>query len=238
MISSYFFISEEQNRILDATTEYICKNSLFDFQIEDIAAEAKLPIISVQQSFKCKEDILAALSIRITNRLYTVINTIFKLPLSGPERLISIFLIDLSKVYTMPFSFYLKMLLVDNSIINNITPEWLDKKNQADSILDNLISDTVRNSTDIHFRKKNHENWIDALTTGISCLFERFVQTASQSHIYNKSTSMKSISLALSTDHSLVKFAHQMINAYPWLHPLTTKGITCVSIKIHELGYR
>lgn len=229
-----YTLIEEENLILDAATQCIHESSLLHFKMNDIAKKAGISMGSVYKHVKSKEDVLAALAIRMKSHYYSVIKEILTLPLSGPERLIASVLIDPTKTHAESFDVHLEMLLGNQAIIGRISPSWLEKITQLDEALDKLFYDNLYNDQTLKIKGARREVVLEELVMGIWSMYSGFVQIAFQRMARNVSP----LPFPLSTDHTLIKTISHVINSYPWEKPLTTAGIKRAVSRIEQLDYR
>ena len=89
-----FSLEEQEKLILFAAVTAIEKSTLLDFSMSSIAKSAGLSMGSVYKYVQCKEDLLIALATNMYQEKQRVFSQVLALPLTTPERIIALSLLD------------------------------------------------------------------------------------------------------------------------------------------------
>jgi AcrR family transcriptional regulator len=229
---------EEERLVLDAASKCIAASSLLDFKMSAIAGEAGISIGSVYKHVQSKEDVMVALAARMSACTKKVLEDVLAIPLSTPERLIGIFLLNPLKIHKEPFGVHLEMLTGNDAVLQRASERWAEKLSQLDYLIEDIFIENVQQSEDLKVKEANRASLVNELMLGIWSMHAGFVQVAFQRASRKYGDLASPLPFPLSPDHSLVASAMRLINSYPWAKPLTKAGIKKAAHEIELLNYR
>ena len=121
-----FSLEEQEKLILFAAVTAIEESTLLDFSMSSIAKSAGLSMGSVYKFVQCKEDLLIALATKMYQEKQKVFSQVLALPLTTPERIIALSLLDFTKVQMYSFDDQLESIVNTCSIMKRSSQRWLD----------------------------------------------------------------------------------------------------------------
>ena len=231
--------AEQEEKVLRAAAACISDASLMDFTMSAIAKLAGMSMGSIYKHIHSKEDVLLALATRTHENLKRCFSDIYSQPISSPEHLISLSLIDYNKVDPYPFSRHLEMLTSNQVILERASPAWRTR-------LDNSADELTQVC----------ESGIQAAITGEQLIpGENETETANQLMLAIWSLNVGSIQVSLQTtdfsqtDSRALPFPKaindphilnmiRLINSFEWRSPLTQEGVERAATVLTTLGYR
>ncbi len=117
---------QQEEMILSSAAQAIEETSLLDFSMSSVAKLAGLSMGSVYKFVQCKEDVLIALATQMFQEKQRVFKQVLALPLTTPERLIAISLLDFSKVQMFSFDDQLESIVNTRAIMKRSSRRWLE----------------------------------------------------------------------------------------------------------------
>lgn len=233
-----FSPEDEENLVLDASAKSVRESSLLDFKMSAIAKEAGISMGSVYKHVRSKEDVLVALATRVIEHSQQVMSNLMQLPLSAPERLICAVLANPIKVQPEPFAIHLEMLISNESLLQRASSKWLDKLARLDHGMQQIFIGTLMDDSELLAKGQDRETLVEELMVGLWSMHVGFLQVSLHRNALHFNEPAKALPFPLSAEHSLVRNARLLINAYPWKHPLTSSGISKAILQLEALGYR
>jgi AcrR family transcriptional regulator len=229
---------EEENLILDAAAKCIRNSSLLDFKMSEIAAEAGISMGSVYKHVRSKEDVLIALATRVITHSQVVMCKLMALPLSAPERLICTTLFNPIKIQSETFAIHLEMMISNQALLQRSSPRWLEKLTMLDHSMQQIFIDSLLYDKDLLAEGAKRAELIEELMVGLWSMHVGFLQVVLHRSALHFGEPAKDLPFPLDLDHSLVRNAKLLINAYPWAKPLKKSGMRKALNELEKLGYR
>ena len=222
-----YSLQEQENMILDAAAQCIELTSLLDFTMSAIAKKAGMSMGSIYKHVQCKEDIIFALAIRVYRHQSSVFEQVLALPLTTPERLIGITLLNPLKTQVYSFDIHLDAFVTNELVVKRTSSLWRERMMDAHKNCETLFyrcmseaahSGELSSEGDIEqlIEEINLAGW--ALTVGYQNVI-RLVQireiAKGEAKLYEP----------VACDAAIVRIFTRLFNSYQWQKPLDSAGI-------------
>ncbi|MFT5808571.1 MAG: AcrR family transcriptional regulator [Moritella dasanensis] len=222
-----YSLQEQENMILDAAAQCIEQTSLIDFTMSSVAKAAGMSMGSIYKHVQCKEDIIFALAIRVYHHKSSVFEQVIALPLTTPERMISITLLNPLKTQVYSFDVHLDSFITNELVVKRTSTLWRERMFEAHKNCEQLFYRCM--SQAVHSGELSVEGEIEefieevnlggwALTVGYQSVI-RVVQVREiaqgDAQLYE----------ATACDAPIVRIFTRLFNSYQWKKPLDSAGI-------------
>lgn len=230
---------EQESQILAAAAECIEETSLLDFTMSQVAKRAGMSMGSIYKHVHSKEDVLIALATCGFRNLNEVFGRILVTPLSIPEQLIAISLLDFNRVDSYPFSRYLEMLVSNEALVKRASANWLEKMQAANENVSKLFNAHFQSAIERGelIADGDIDSYVEELNMGIWAMNVGYIQVALQVHALDMSE-VERMPFPLSGDDPHILNSQRLINSYRWQKPLDNKGILRAIDTLQNLGFR
>ncbi len=230
---------EQEEKVLCAAASCIEEASLMDFTMSAIAKRAGMSMGSIYKHIHSKEDVLLALASKTQQNLKRCFTDIYGQPITGPEHLIGLSLIDFNKVDPYPFSRHLEMLVSNHVILERASPIWRQRLDDSAAAL-TLVCQSGINAAIAGEELITHgdqEGTAHQLMLAIWSLNVGSIQVGLQTMDFDQSQSSK-LPYPKAVDDPHILNMMRLINSFNWRQPLTDEGIERAASALTSLGYR
>lgn len=230
---------EREAKILLAAARCIDETTLLDFTIAKVAREAGVSVGSIYKHFHSKEDVLVALAVRGGEHLHNVFSQILSAPMSVPEQLIAITLIDIKRVDLYPFSRHLEMLVSNDAVLRRTSEFWRGKLTETDQKISTLFQSNLLKAIEAGELICNgvESEYVQQLELGIWAINVGYIQVVLQTHANTGQLTQK-LPFPLAEDDPHVLNSQRLINSYQWKRNLDAAGISNAVRQLKKLDFR
>ena len=218
---------EQEEIILNAAAECIEESSLLDFTMSSISKAACLSMGSIYKHVQCKEDIIFALATRVFRYHSQIFSQIMEMPLTTPEKIAAIALLNPEKIQVYPFDSHLESFAANELVITRASSLWTDRMIKANENCEQLFKKNMHRAAFAGEIKLNGntEAMIEEINLGCWALLmgHQFVQRIVQVRHISEGTDTLREPLAL--DSLPIRNLQRFINSYKWKKPLDDEGI-------------
>ncbi|MGJ8692294.1 MAG: TetR/AcrR family transcriptional regulator [Thalassotalea sp.] len=234
-----FSTEQQEEMILSAAAQAIEKTSLLDFSMSAIAKLAGLSMGSVYKFVQCKEDVLIALATKMYQEKQRVFKQVLTMPLTAPERLIAISLLDFSKVQMFSFDDQLESIVNTRAIMKRSSRRWLDHMITSSKVCEISFQHFLENAVASGELPSSPDDLAE-LSIGSWSLMVGYFQTVRLHLSWNSEQELaKYDSLQpLAADNVHIKNLQRFINTFTWQQPLSSKDINKVCQHLVKEGLR
>ena len=228
-----FSLEEQEKLILFAAVTAIEKSNLLDFSMSSIAKSAGLSMGSVYKFVQCKEDLLIVLATKMYQERYRVVSQVLALPLTTPERIIALSLLDFSKVQMFSFDDQLESIVNTRSIIKRCSQRWLDYMINCSRVCEDSFKALLQTAVDTN-ELQSSVNDMEQISIGAWSLNVGYFQTVRLHHNRNSkqdSEAQEGIT-SLSTDNVHILNLQRFINTFDWRQKVSKDDIEKVAIQL------
>ncbi|SFD50059.1 TetR/AcrR family transcriptional regulator [Pseudoalteromonas denitrificans] len=231
---------EQEEIILNAAAECISQTSVLDFTMSAVSKAAKLSMGSIYKHVQCKEDIIFALATRVFHFQSTIFKKILALPLTTPEKITAIALLNPSKTQVYSFDSHLESFAGNDLVISRASSLWTDRMIKANEDCDQVFSKCMHQAAYSGELKLNGntEEMIEEINLGCWALLMGYQYVDRIVHIRHISDGTDSLNEAVAIDAPVLKSLKRLINSYEWQTPLNQDGITKVANLLVEMQLR
>ena len=177
-----FSLEEQEKLILFAAVTAIEKSTLLDFSMSSIAKLAGLSMGSVYKFVQCKEDLLIALATKMYQEKQRVFTQVLALPLTTPERIIGLSLLDFSKVQMYSFDDQLESIVNTSSIMKRSSQRWLDYMINCSKVCEDSFQVVLQAAVDSEELQSVASNEMEQINIGAWSLAVGYFQTVRLHH--------------------------------------------------------
>jgi len=219
---------EQEEMILNAAAECIAETSLLDFTMSSISKTAKLSMGSIYKHVQCKEDIIFALATRVFHFQSDIFKQILSMPLTTPEKIAAIALLNPTKIQVYPFDSQLESFAANDLVISRASSLWTDKMIKANEECENVFNKCMHQaaySGELTLNG-NTEKMIEEINLGCWALLMGYQYVGRIIQIRHISDGTDSLNEPLAVDAPALKSLQRLINSYQWQTPLDSQGIS------------
>ncbi|MGH1372001.1 MAG: TetR/AcrR family transcriptional regulator [Cellvibrionaceae bacterium] len=230
---------EQEEKILCAAANCILEASLMDFTMSAIAKRAEMSMGSVYKHIHSKEDVLLALAVKTQQNLKRCFAQIYAQPITGPEHLIGLSLIDFNSVDPYPFSRHLEMLISNHVILERASPIWRQRLEESAESLTQVCRSGINSAIagEELIADESQEDTAHQLMLAIWSLNVGSIQVGLQTMDFDQ-TEASQLPYPKTIDDPHILNMMRLINSFHWRQPLTREGIERAASVLVELGYR
>lgn len=234
------FSTEEQEKlILLAAVTAIEKSTLLDFSMSSIAKLAGLSMGSVYKFVQCKEDLLIALATKMYQERHRIFSQVLSLPLTTPERIIALSLLDCSKVQMYSFDDQLESIVNTCAIRKRSSQRWLDSMYGCCDTCEAAFHHLLKTAIDTQELNASTSE-MEQINIGAWSLTEGYFQIVRIHHGRknqqdNESQELKQL---LATDNVHILNLQRFINSFDWQQSISQADIEKVARKLETLSLR
>ncbi|TWX58514.1 TetR/AcrR family transcriptional regulator [Colwellia hornerae] len=221
-----FSLEEQEKLILFAAVAAIEKSNLLDFSMSSIAKSAGLSMGSVYKFVQCKEDLLIVLATKMYQEKHRVFSQVLALPLTTPERIIALSLLDFSKVQMFSFDDQLESIVNTRSIIKRCSQRWLDYMINCSRVCEDSFKVLLQTAVDTN-ELQSDVNDMEQINIGAWSLTVGYFQTVRLHHDRNSKQDNESQACiaSLSTDNVHILNLQRFINTFNWRQKVSKEDL-------------
>ncbi|PKG38008.1 TetR/AcrR family transcriptional regulator [Psychromonas sp. Urea-02u-13] len=240
-----FSAQEQETLIINAAIKAIEESSLLDFSMSAVAKLAGLSMGSVYKFVQCKEDVLIALATRMYQERHLVFKKVLSLPLTTPERLIAMSLLDCSKVDMYTFGNQLESIVNNEALMKRCSARWLTQMINCGERCQNLFQQFLQNAADSGELTSGNRD-IEEIKIGIWSLSVGYFQSV-RLHLDRHNEEQDNTNIAAQiTENAFVlapNDAHvcnmrRLINSYDWKQNISDNDIKKVCLQLSDNALR
>jgi len=217
---------EQEIIILNAAAECIESSSLMDFTMSAIAKGAGISIGSLYKHVQSKEDVLIALAAQMYCHNQAGFATLFELPLTTPEKMTGLALVDHYKIERFSFAAQLDSLISCDAILQRASAGWIEKMKRSvqgcKSIFDKLLIDAINNG---ELLLATDDRQLEELNIGCWSMHTGYNQTVLRMSSFLSDEQALPLPYPLPQDDLLILNLTRLINSFPWEKDLDPQGI-------------
>ncbi len=237
------FSAQEQERlIICAAIKAIEESSLLDFSMSAIAKLAGLSMGSVYKFVQCKEDVLIALATRMYQQRQGVFKKVLALPLTTPERIIAISLLDFSKVHMYNFDNQLESIVNTEAMMKRCSERWLSQMIACGEQCQTMFQQFLQNAADSG-ELTSGERDIEEINLATWSLSVGYFQTVRLHHCWQNDfdetaeNNAKATAAVLTPEDLHICSMQRLVNSYDWQRNVTRDDLTniCKHLENAEL---
>ncbi len=225
-----FSPAEQEKLIFCAAIKAIEQSSLLDFSMSAIAKLAGLSMGSVYKFVQCKEDVLIALATKMYQERQRVFKQVLSLPLTTPERIVAISLLDFSKVQMYTFDDQLESIVNTTAMMTRCSPSWLAQMIACGKVCENTFQGFLQAAADSGELISGNRD-IEEINLGTWSLSVGYFQTVRLHHCWHSDLDVcdEETRAALAPDNLHIRTMQRLVNTYDWQHKVTNEDInkTC-----------
>lgn len=234
-----FSAEQQEEMILTAAAEVIADTSLLDFSMSAIAKLSGLSMGSVYKFVQCKEDVLIALAVKMYQKKQHVFQQVLSMPLTSPERLIAVSLLDFTKVRMYNFDDQLESIVNTRAIMKRSSRRWLDHMISNSKVCENAFQAFLAEAL-ASGELKADQNELEELSVGSWSLIVGYFQTVRLHLSWNSEQELAEYDSlqTLSVDNVHIRSLQRFINTFSWQQPLSLEAMDKVCQKLQQEGLR
>lgn len=226
--------------ILDAAAECIEASSVMDFTMAKVARIAGLSMGSVYKHVQSKEDIILALAHSTFVHISKIFTQVLALPITTPEKIIAISLIDPKKLQFFKFDNELLPYATNEGVISRASTTWTEKMIIANTTCEQsfklALTDGI-NSGELESERYLSET-IEEIILGSWALNVGYEQIQRIQQIRQIEAGTDSLLEPLSVNDPIIRSSIRFLNSYPWQQPLTSDSLKTVLKTLKEIELR
>lgn len=238
---------EQENKILQAAADCISETSLMEFTMSEIARKAGMSMGSIYKHIHCKEDVLVALALRSAECRLGVFRAILTNDeLTLPQKLMSINLLDFSKIHQYSFTQPLEVLINSDLVLRRASNQWLQKVAQLMSDTNKLFTDEIMRAMGQGelIAEGDPEDYAQQLNLGVWAMAVGHIHVSlARQGLYSQLQGNTGETITANTvrqgisDPGILNF-QRMLNGFQWREPLDEPGIAKAAKMMTQMGYR
>lgn len=234
-----FSLEEQEKLILFAAVTAIEKSTLLDFSMSSIAKSAGLSMGSVYKFVQCKEDLLIALATKMYQEKQRVFSQVLALPLTTPERIIALSLLDFTKVQMYSFDDQLESIVNTCSIMKRSSQRWLDYMFNCSKVCEESFKVFLQAAVDSE-ELGSGASEMEEISIGSWSLFVGYFQTVRLHHgrSHQQDNDEQVCLLPLTVNNVHILNLQRFLNSFEWREKLKSQDIEKVCQKLVELELR
>ncbi len=233
------FSPEEQEKlILFAAVTAIEKSTLLDFSMSSIAKLAGLSMGSVYKFVQCKEDLLIALATKMYQEKQRVFSQVLSLPLTTPERIIALSLLDFSKAQMYSFDDQLESIVNTCSIMKRSSQRWLDYMINCSKVCEESFQVLLQSAVDSKELEPDSTE-VEEINIGAWSLAVGYFQTVRVQHgRMNQQEDNEASIKPLAVDNIHILNLQRFMNSFNWKQKVRKADIEKIALQLTALELR
>lgn len=230
---------EQEKMILLAAEQTIDETSLLDFSMSSIAKKSNLSMGSVYKFVQCKEDLLIALATKMFEARLHVFRHVLSLPLTTPERILAISLVDFSKVQMFNFETELEFIVKTPAIMKRSSRRWLDHMMNSSKVCESAFNSFLHAAVESGELISGSKD-IEDINIGTWSLTVGYFQIVRLHESWNNEQGFEKVEnlAALSLDNAHIRNLKRLINSYDWQQKLTNEDMNKICQHLTNEGLR
>jgi AcrR family transcriptional regulator len=243
-----FSTEEQETLIINAAIQAIEESSLLDFSMSAIAKLAGLSMGSVYKFVQCKEDVLIALATRMYQERHCVFKKVLSLPLTTPERIIAMSLLDCSKVQIYTFGNQLESIVNNQAMMERCSSRWLTQMINCGERCQNLFQQFLQSAADSGELTSGCQD-IEEINIGIWSLLIGYFQSVRLHQLRHNDTEelvkanttdtpATENAFVLAPNDAHIRNMKRLINSYDWKQRILDNDIQKVCQQLTDNALR
>lgn len=222
-----YSLQEQENIILDAAAQCIEQTSLINFTMSSVAKTAGMSMGSIYKHVQCKEDIIFALAIRVYRQQSSVFEQVIALPLTTPERMIGITLLNPLKTQVYSFDIHLDAFVTNELVVKRTSKQWRERMIDAHKNCEQLFYHCISQAADSGelFEDEDIEKFIEEINLGGWALTVGYQNVIRVMQIRDIAQGGAQLYEPVACDAPIVRIFTRLFNSYQWQKPLGSAGI-------------
>jgi len=226
--------------ILNAAAASIEESSLLDFKMSDVSRRASMSMGSVYKHVQTKEDVLVALAAKNLEWANQVFRDTLNLPLSTPQRLVAVHMLNPAALYLYPFGVHLNMLVPNEAILARASEKWINKLVLCGKIATEIFSNVVTNALEtgeLMVDEADRAHVAEEIRIGHWSMDVGFLQVNYQRYASTQNSVRHELPFPMSPNDPFIKASIRFINAYPWQNKLEEQDVAEVCRLLEQKGH-
>jgi len=218
---------EQEEIILNAAAECICETSLLDFTMSSVSRAAGLSMGSIYKHVQCKEDIIFALATRVFRYHSNIFKKIMAMPLTTPEKIAAIALLNPDKIQVYSFDRHLESSVANELVISRVSSLWTERMLKAHEDCEQVFNKCMHQaaySGELTLNG-NTEDMIEEINLGCWALLMGYQYVERVVQIRHITEGTDSLTEPLALDAPAIRSMQRLLNSYQWQIPLDGDGI-------------
>lgn len=230
---------QQEEMILSSAAQAIEETSLLDFSMSSVAKLAGLSMGSVYKFVQCKEDVLIALATQMFQEKQRVFKQVLALPLTTPERLIAISLLDIFKVQMFSFDDQLESIVNTRAIMKRSSRRWLEHMINSSKVCE-LAFKSFFEAAAQSGELISTEAELEEISVGSWSMIVGYFQTVRLHLSWNSEQELENIDklMPLTTTNVHIRNLMRFINSFQWQQKLTEQDIEKIGQYLVSEGMR
>lgn len=231
---------KQQELIFNAAVDCIRESSITDFTMASIAKKARLSMGSVYKFVQSKEDIVIALASEAFDYKSRVYERALKLPLSAPEKILSISLIAPAKLEYFGFDYDLENYATNEAVVRRASELWTNKMMascfECEELFKRIIADDIANGalqTDDNMDGMIEQIIFSGWSITVGCEQVRRIKQTKE--VIDGTSSLME---PLAIDDITITTVTRLMNSYPWRAPINETSLPRICNALKEIGLR
>lgn len=232
-----FSPQEQEKLIFCAAIKAIEQSSLLDFSMSAIAKLAGLSMGSVYKFVQCKEDVLIALATKMYQERQRVFKQVLSLPLTTPERIIAISLLDFSKVQMYTFDDQLESIVNTNAMMKRCSPRWLEQMIACGQVCESTFNQFLLSAAASGELISGNKD-IEEINLATWSLAVGYFKTVRVHQCWHGDLDAEEVLTALAPDNLHIKTMQRLVNSYDWQTKVSNDDIIRTCQCLENAGLR
>lgn len=242
-----FSVEEQERLIICAAIKAIEESSLLDFSMSAIAKLAGLSMGSVYKFVQCKEDVLIALATRMYQERQSVFKKVLALPLTTPERIIAISLLDFSKVQMYNFDNQLESIVNTEAMMKRCSERWLSLMIACGKQCETMFQQFLQNAANSGELTSGSRD-IEEINLGTWSLSVGYFQTVRLHQCWHNDLDEnidgiddeenEKNTLVLTADNIHIRTMKRLVNTYDWQQKVSNDDIENICLHLADAELR
>lgn len=231
---------EQEDMILNAAAECIEQSSLLDFTMSAVSKAACLSMGSIYKHVQSKEDIIFALATRVFNSHRVIFKRVLDMPLTTPEKIASLYLLNPKKIQMYSFDNHLESFMANELVITRASSLWTERMIKSQEECEKIFNKCMHQAAYSGEIKLNGdtEQMIDEINLGTWALLMGYQNVQRIVQIRNIADGTDSLQEALAIDSLPIRSLQRLLSAYEWETPLDTASLEKAATLLTEANLR
>lgn len=220
-------MQEQEDMILDAAAKCIEQTSLLDFTMSAVAKEAGMSMGSIYKHVQCKEDIIFALAARVYAHRSDIFELVLSMPLSTPQRIIGITLLNPLKVQCYSFDIHLDAFVINELVVRKTSERWTQRMISTHQHCEQLFYQCMKAAVESQelIDETDVEAMIEEINLGGWALTVGYENVSRVIQIRQMAQGTEQLTDPVTIDSAIVRVYARLLNSFGWTAPLDDAGI-------------
>lgn len=218
---------EQEELILKSAVDCINDTSLLAFTMSAISKKSELSMGSIYKHVQCKEDIIIALATKVFSHRCKVFQQVLAMPLSTPEKIIAIALLNPLKIKKFSFDNHLESFSVNELVIRKASPVWTERMIRSHENCENIFNLCMQTAiTSGELAQQENINCIAGeINLGSWALIVGYQYVDRVMQVRNIAEGTDTLTEPVSTHSPIIQNMLRLLSTYTWHQPLDQAGI-------------